>query len=334
MSSSSNTVLCLKGLALAGVLFGCAQEPRSASPESVNTGLAALSANKGLDLHLDSIPDLSDASKPLSPDQAKALAERDAIDIDAVMQRALAKNQQSPAVPPPEPSNAVPNSGLAMVGSGSPSAEPTPAPPPAAPLPDPLILAAKAQAEWSAFAAAAPKPVDEPKPAPVPAKPKVEAPAPPEAKPASSSNLRVARAVLCTKVMGFGKYNPYSSTTFSAGRAVPAIIYVEIENFASRPARDGDPTIADAALSELSSVELSQSLTLYQDPSGLQAWHHPSQSVIETSRGQRRDFYLIQQVELPRTLSIGRYNLKVTVKDKTSGQESEAMIPVTIVAGR
>ncbi len=332
MSSSSNTVLCLKGLALATVLLGCAQEPRSASPESVNTGLAALSANKGLDLHLDSIPDLSDASKPLSPDQAKTLAERDAIDIDAVMQRALAKNQLAPPAPPPAPSNNAPNSGLAMVGSGSPAVEPTPAP--ATPLPDPLILAAKAQAEWSAFAAAAPKPADEPKPAPVPAKPKIEPPAPPEAKPASSSNLRVARAVLCTKVMGFGKYNPYSSTTFSAGRAVPAIIYVEIENFASRPARDGDPAIADAALSELSSVELSQSLTLYQDPSGLQAWHHPSQSVVETSRGQRRDFYLIQQVELPRTLSIGRYNLKVTVKDKTSGQESEAMIPVTIVAGR
>lgn len=149
---------------------------------------------------------------------------------------------------------------------------------------------------------------------------------------APSAALRVAKATLCTKVMGFGQYNAYSGTTFAAGSPVPAIVYVEVENFAARPAKDGDPRTAGAALSELVSVDLSQSLTLYQDPSGLQAWHRPAQSVIETSRAQRRDFYLIQQIELPRTLSIGRYNLKVTVKDKSNGQEAEAIIPITIVA--
>jgi len=144
--------------------------------------------------------------------------------------------------------------------------------------------------------------------------------------------VKIRRAALCTKVEGFGRYTAYASEKFVAGSPIRAIVYTELDQFASREARAGDPMQRGVPLNEQTSVELSQTLSLYHDESGLLAWHRPAQSVTETTRAARRDFYLIQQVELPRTLSIGRYNLKVTVKDKTTGAEAESILPISVVA--
>ncbi len=149
---------------------------------------------------------------------------------------------------------------------------------------------------------------------------------------APPSPFKISRAVLCSRVMGFGSFDAFPTTTFIAGRPIRAIVYVEVDGFAARPAREGDPVQQNVPLEEQVSVDLAQSLTLYQDPSGLLSWHRPARPVIETSRNKRRDFYIIQQIELPPTLSIGRYNLKVLVKDRTTGAESEAIIPIRVVA--
>jgi hypothetical protein len=146
--------------------------------------------------------------------------------------------------------------------------------------------------------------------------------------------LKIARAALCTRVTGFGHYDPFPSTTFLHARPIRAIVYVEVEGFMTRPAREGDPIGSGASLAEMLSVDLSQSLSLYQDPGGLLSWHRPARPVVETSRNKRRDFYIIQQIELPSGLSIGRYNLKVTVKDRTTGAEAETILPISIVADR
>lgn len=155
---------------------------------------------------------------------------------------------------------------------------------------------------------------------------------PPSTAAAQPKPFAVTRAALCTRVQGYGRFDPYSSTTFVAGRSIRAIVYTELDGFATRPARSGDPLQTNVAMSEQVSVQLSQTLTLYHDKDGLLAWHRPPQGVTETSRSARRDFYLIQIIELPSTLSVGRYNLKVTVTDTTTGAEAERIIPVDIVA--
>lgn len=151
---------------------------------------------------------------------------------------------------------------------------------------------------------------------------------------APPSALKIPRAALCSRVSGFGHFDAFPTTTFIAGRPIRAIVYVEVDGFAARPAREGDPVQQGVPLAEQLSVDLAQSLTLYQDPSGLLSWHRPARPVIETSRNKRRDFYIIQQIELPPTLSIGRYNLKVMVRDRTTGGESEAILPIQIVGDR
>ncbi|MFA6043798.1 MAG: hypothetical protein WC718_02335 [Phycisphaerales bacterium] len=147
---------------------------------------------------------------------------------------------------------------------------------------------------------------------------------------APAAGLKISRAALCTRVQGFGRYDAISNSTFVAGQPIRLIVYTELDHFASRPAKDGDPAQASVPLGDQQSVELSQTLTLYHDPSGLQAWHRPAQRVVETSQRSRRDFYLIHQIELPATLSVGRYSLKVTVTDQTTGAVDEVNLPISI----
>lgn len=152
------------------------------------------------------------------------------------------------------------------------------------------------------------------------------------AKIAPAGGVRVSRAVLCRRVEGFGRYEPLTTDTFIAGRPIRAIVYTELDGFLARAARTGDPVQNGVPMTEQVSVELTQSLTLYQDADGLQAWHKPAQRVVETTRAARRDFYLIHTIELPANLTIGRYRLKVTVTDVTSGASDEVTMPITIVA--
>ena len=147
---------------------------------------------------------------------------------------------------------------------------------------------------------------------------------------APAAGVKISRAALCTRVLGFGRYDAIPNNTFVAGQPIRLIVYTELDHFASRPARDGDPLQASVPLADQKSVELSQTLTLYHDPSGLQAWHRPAQRVVETSQRSRRDFFLIHQIELPATLSVGRYSLKVTVTDQTTGAVDEVNLPINI----
>ncbi|GDX97951.1 hypothetical protein LBMAG48_03550 [Phycisphaerae bacterium] len=147
-----------------------------------------------------------------------------------------------------------------------------------------------------------------------------------------TSGFNILRTALCVRVEGFGRFEPYQTSTFVQGRTLRAIVYVELDGFSTRPARDSDPVLSSVALSEQASVDLTQSLSLYHDADDLLAWHRPARGVIETSRNKRHDFYLIQQVDLPPTLTVGRYNLKVTVTDRTTQAQAEAVLPIEIVA--
>lgn len=143
--------------------------------------------------------------------------------------------------------------------------------------------------------------------------PKVEAPKP---------VFAVANAQLCSRVASFGQYEPLDSTTFAADRPIRALVYVEIENFENRETAGGRRL-----------VEVSQKLALYPESGTAEVWSTKEQSVREEGFRARRDFYLVQQVDLPRNLSLGTYSLKVTVVDKVNGAQAEVSLPIRIVAG-
>ncbi|MEC9373748.1 MAG: hypothetical protein VYC34_07885, partial [Planctomycetota bacterium] len=75
-----------------------------------------------------------------------------------------------------------------------------------------------------------------------------------------------------------------------------------------------------------------QQISLYHDADGVLAWRTEREALSDFSRNRRREFYTVQLVELPETLTVGRYQLKVTVRDKTTDAISEATVPIEIVA--
>lgn len=137
--------------------------------------------------------------------------------------------------------------------------------------------------------------------------------------------LRIGRALLCERVEGFGAYTPFAGPKILSGRARRAIVYVEIDHFATRP-RTSDEGVEGFA------VELSQELTLYHDADGLLAWRKPPEDVSDFSRNRRRDFYMVQMIELPANLTVGSYRLKVTIRDKATSAVAESIMPVEVVA--
>lgn len=133
--------------------------------------------------------------------------------------------------------------------------------------------------------------------------------------------LRITDAALCTRVRGFGDYAALSTNAFLAGRTNKVIVYVQVDRFGSRTGTGGTH-----------SVELSQELNIYHDSDGAHCWKRPAESVIESSKTKRRDFYLVNEISLPSNLSVGKYRMKVTMRDAVGGSMAEATIPFSIVA--
>ncbi len=136
--------------------------------------------------------------------------------------------------------------------------------------------------------------------------------------------LDIRQFSLCTRVEGFGQYAEFASTSFLARRQHRAIVYVEVDHFSATPASGPE---GQAGFQ----VALVQGVSLYH-ADGTLAWRQTDQETADFSRNQRRDFFVVQRIELPETLTVGSYNLKVTMRDKATGAVAERTLPITIVA--
>jgi hypothetical protein len=136
----------------------------------------------------------------------------------------------------------------------------------------------------------------------------------------TEAELSVPVVALCTRVDGYGKYDPIDPARFPAGQPNPVIVYCEIANFASQP--------NDQQMWE---TKLRQGVTLYTE-TGLPVWHDKSRDVTDECRNRRHDFFMYDLVKLPAQLSVGRYILKITIEDLNANRVREATVPVEMVA--
>lgn len=158
------------------------------------------------------------------------------------------------------------------------------------------------------------------------------------AAPGGRGALAIPRAALCSRVEAFGLYNELpgrrapadgaAGYALLAGRRHRAIVYLELEGFGTREA------VQDGAAGHR--VELSLDLSLYAYRSGesadMLAWRKPDQAIVDFSRNVRRDFFLVQMIELPETLGVGSYRLKATVRDRATGASAETIVVLDLVA--
>ena len=137
--------------------------------------------------------------------------------------------------------------------------------------------------------------------------------------------ISVSTVALCSRVEGFGRYTTLPSSSLLAGRKHRAIVYTEVDHFGSRPAAGPE---GEAGFS----VDLTQDISLFHDADGVLAWRRPEQDISDFSRNRRRDFFVVQMIDLPETLSIGAYRLKITMRDRSTNAVAEAIVPIEVVA--
>ena len=134
--------------------------------------------------------------------------------------------------------------------------------------------------------------------------------------------ISIRKLVLCREVSGYGVYQPFADHTFLADQSHRMIIYVELDHFTTKKQQQSDRY----------EVNLEQHIVLYNESDGLAVWRHEPVQIKDVSRNQRRDFFLVQLITLPKRLSVGKYRLKVRVTDEHGGSIDETTVPVRLVA--
>lgn len=137
----------------------------------------------------------------------------------------------------------------------------------------------------------------------------------------SSDLLQLPQFKLCTSVQSFGNFDAIDSTSFIRGRPHEVITYIEVDNFKPLPTQDGRYK-----------TTLTQEAELYTESDGTIVFRQSAVTAEDFCRNIRRDFFLVRHLTLPANLSVGSYYLKIRVKDESSQQEAEALIPIKIVA--
>jgi hypothetical protein len=133
--------------------------------------------------------------------------------------------------------------------------------------------------------------------------------------------LTVPNAALCTSVDGYGKYVPFSHHAFLAHASQQLVVYVEIDDFDTTQNKVGQWV-----------TELAQQLVIYSDRDGIPVWREEWLPVVDTAMNPRNDFYTTQLITLPDGLSVGRYHLKIRLRDEHTGAEAEHSIEFEMVA--
>jgi hypothetical protein len=138
----------------------------------------------------------------------------------------------------------------------------------------------------------------------------------------SEAQLAIPTVAFCTKVSGYGVYQPMPSSRFPAGRNNQMIVYCETANFTSIQGSD-----------RIWRTRLKQDMVLYTD-TGLAVWPEKpdAATVVDESRNRRHDFFIPRLIQLPSSLAAGKYVLKITLTDEESNRIVEASTPLEIVS--
>ncbi len=118
------------------------------------------------------------------------------------------------------------------------------------------------------------------------------------------ADLKLRHLALCRQIQTFGDYQPFEKNAFSPGQGV--LLYVEIENFTSRPTGDG----------RLETLLRSMITIREGSGDGRIVREIPVGGVTpDICRTTRRDYFHNYEFKFPRTLPLGNYVLRLTVTD-------------------
>ncbi len=133
----------------------------------------------------------------------------------------------------------------------------------------------------------------------------------------SASVLDLQNATFCSSVQAFGNYVEFENATFKPNEEV--VLYVEVQNFASKQRDDGKAFETDLH-------------GAYQilDASGKRVADLDLPTEHGVCRQRRRDYFFAYRMHLPKGIDEGEYTLQLTMEDKNSGKFGQTTLKFVI----
>lgn len=142
---------------------------------------------------------------------------------------------------------------------------------------------------------------------------------------AAQQPIKIAHAALARQVAGFGAYESFPKNEFALAELPRILVYTELDRYKSQPHSDGQYI-----------VRLVQELSLHKVGSkgSVPVWAEMPAQINDVSRRPRRDFFLVQELRLPRTIEAGEYELQIKVSDLADGGSDITRIPLRLTGRR
>lgn len=138
----------------------------------------------------------------------------------------------------------------------------------------------------------------------------------------SRQDLQITKVVLCQRVSGFGRYEAFNGNEFAKNSTPLILVYAELVNFKTRVEDDGRFV-----------VRLKEDLSIATaSGEAKEVWKEHEVPVTDASASRRRDFFIAQYLNLPKTIEPGTYNLQVKITDESDGRIAVSSVPLTITA--
>lgn len=136
----------------------------------------------------------------------------------------------------------------------------------------------------------------------------------------AKADLRIPVISLCTRVEGFGVYEPIDPPEFPANTQNQAILYVEVDNF----------QVDHTPRGQYRTLMAMRTTLIAQD--GSEVWSSYDDNIEDLVRRPRKDFYLVKDLAIPPVLPAGSYTLKVEIEDKLAGKTNSGSVGVKLAA--
>ncbi|MCA9085670.1 MAG: hypothetical protein KDA81_16530 [Planctomycetaceae bacterium] len=127
-------------------------------------------------------------------------------------------------------------------------------------------------------------------------------------------SLRLRRVDLCSRILSFGRIEPFPSNDFDPGQ--PVLLYAEVDNFASEITPNGNHrTSFDAQiqiLHEDGPADVIETINLAE--------------IDDEASSERLDYFLSFELTIPSHLGTGTYRIRLRVRDRISGRTTEEFV--------
>jgi hypothetical protein len=131
--------------------------------------------------------------------------------------------------------------------------------------------------------------------------------------------LALRNLTFCTEVLSYGRTKPFDKREFLPDQE--ALLYAEVENFASEPTAAGYHT------------SLRSGCRIF-DARGTQVVNRDFAATEDYCQSPRRDFFIAYRLRLPRQISPGRYTLRLAIEDLKCRKTGEASIEFAVKEGK